>query len=157
MEPAEVLREKNVTLELTRERYLEHKQAGMADSEIRKKYGFKFPNDLTNWKKKNGLEGYRVNVLPEQRIHIHEPQHTNVQKNDQQQESLQEHPAPEEQPAETHLSPLRKSIIELLQAGKTVVEAKEEAFRLVNVLEAMEFGWQIGGKAGKYWVSLIEV
>jgi Zinc-finger len=57
-------------IDLTKEKYLEHKAAGLTDSEIRKKYGFKHPNDLTNWKKQNGVEGVRLGPSPEQRLNI---------------------------------------------------------------------------------------
>lgn len=92
MEPAEVLREKDV---LTREKYLAHKQAGWNDSQIRKQYGFKFPNDLTAWKKNNGLDGYRIGGKPEQ--HEHVDQKTRVQEMPRKNEDtppIKEEPTP---------------------------------------------------------------
>lgn len=149
MEASPVLREKEVGLELTKEKYLQHKQEGWNDSQIRKQYGFKFPNDLTNWKKKHGLDGYRLSVQSEPACG------STVEVKEQETASEQETPA--KRFAKTPLQQFRNRAIDLLQTGKATVESKEEAFRLVNVLEAMDLGWQIGGKAGQYWVSSIEL
>jgi hypothetical protein len=142
--------------ELTREKYVQHKEDGWTDSQIRKHYGFKFPNDLTKWKRENGLEGYRVNVTPEQRLNINGSQLPKDQPKEEMQAPDQEQHASQEEKAVTPLPPFRKTMIELLQSGKTVVDSREEAFRLVNVLEAMEIGWQLNGKGSQYWVSLME-
>ncbi|MDC0763451.1 hypothetical protein POF51_22255 [Brevibacillus sp. AG] len=46
--------------ELTRESYIQLKEQRYNDSQIRKMFDIKSPNDLTTWKEKNGLKGYKV-------------------------------------------------------------------------------------------------
>lgn len=56
-QPMEIMAEK--TPVLTRESYLEMKEAGESDSTIRKKFGMN-QVEMTNWKRENGLSGYRL-------------------------------------------------------------------------------------------------
>lgn len=46
--------------ELTRDSYIQLKEQRYNDSQIRKMFDIKSPNDLTIWKEKNGLKGYKV-------------------------------------------------------------------------------------------------
>jgi hypothetical protein len=56
--------------ELTPEVYLQLKEKGVPDSEIREKFGIKSPNKFTDWKKKHGLDSIRSKPKPDKENRI---------------------------------------------------------------------------------------
>lgn len=114
---ANVLREKAI---LTKEKYLQHKQDGLSDLQIRNQYGFKSPNDLTDWKKKNGLDGYRLGGQSEKQTSFS----MNVKPEGQQQVKDEVQPEPVlaeiQEPKEPDNSPSAAREIECIDAIEAV-------------------------------------
>jgi Zinc-finger len=120
--------------ELTREKYLEHKAAGLTDSEIRKKYGFKHPNDLTNWKKQNGVEGVRLGPSPEQRPNISDKP---IQKEQSEEMVLKLATEQTENGVEERIRYLEKALKAANQARLELEAKLEQAQREGSALSAL--------------------
>lgn len=146
---------------LIREKYLRHKTEGLSDSEIRKMYGFKWPGDLTNWKKENGLDGYRGKAVTEN-VEVKataplEAEEISIKVEiPTQAEGPQENSSQSPTESKPRISSFRQAAIHLLTDGAAEVGSKEDAVKMVNLLEALELEWRISGKKGKCLVALID-
>lgn len=171
----------NKTPVLTREKYIEHKENHMSDSEIRKLYGIKSTNELTNWKRANGLENYRLPTSPmtpnnqaankNSKANLVEDKHSGHHKLSPEtvdrivflEKSLKEAEAKAEQlqreldavinSNDVYWFDPRTAALELLQTGKLAVRTREEFNYMIDVLDALKLPWTADYDSAEYTIS----